>query len=320
MAVNIASGSANSYPTDLATINGILYFRAYDALTGFELWQYDGVNPPSLLADIASGTTDSHPSSLTVFDDRLYFRAYEPSNGRELWMYDGVHPPSLELDLWPGEVSSYADSLAVFNGKLFFGGDAGNGADNELWSYVRDPIFADVPQNHWANNQIEDIYEYGITGGCGGGNYCPNNNVTREQMAVFLLKGKHGSAYTPPPASGAVFNDVPAGDPFAPWIEQLAAEGITSGCGNNNYCPDQVVTREQMSVFLLVAKHGTGYSPAPATGVFNDVPAGNGFAKWIEALAAEGITGGCGGGNFCPKGTVTRAQMAVFLVAAFNLP
>jgi hypothetical protein len=50
------------------------------------------------------------------------------------------------------------------------------------------------------------------------------------------------------------------------------------------------------------------------------VPTTHWAAKWIEALAAEGITGGCGSGNYCPEAVVTRAQMAVFLVTAFSLP
>ncbi|PWB77181.1 MAG: hypothetical protein C3F07_02515, partial [Anaerolineales bacterium] len=56
------------------------------------------------------------------------------------------------------------------------------------------------------------------------------------------------------------------------------------------------------------------------TGVFTDVPVGYWADKWIEQLAAEGITGGCGGSNYCPDTSVTRAQMAVFLVKTFNLP
>ena len=48
-----------------------------------------------------------------------------------------------------------------------------------------------------------------ITGGCGGGNYCPGDTVTREQMAVFLLKAREGSTYVPPCARG-VYDDVPA--------------------------------------------------------------------------------------------------------------
>ncbi|HNC09483.1 MAG TPA: S-layer homology domain-containing protein, partial [Anaerolineales bacterium] len=62
------------------------------------------------------------------------------------------------------------------------------------------------------------------------------------------------------------------------------------------------------------------YSPPPATGTFSDVPTDYWAAAWIEQLAAEGITSGCGSGIYCPENPVTRAQMAVFLVKAFNLP
>ncbi|MBI5294234.1 MAG: SBBP repeat-containing protein [Chloroflexi bacterium] len=184
------------------------------------------------------------------------------------------------------------------------------------------PIFSDVPNTFWAVSYIERLYNNGITGGCGTSplRYCPTTNVNRAQMAVFLLKSMHGVAYTPPPATGTVFTDVPLGHWAGSWIEQLAAEGITGGCGGNNYCPNSYVTREQMAIFLLLAKHGSSYTPPPATGVFADVPANYWAAPWIEQLAAEGITGGCGGGNFCPKTIVNRAQMAVFMISTFNLP
>jgi hypothetical protein len=180
--------------------------------------------------------------------------------------------------------------------------------------------FADVPQAHGFHDRIEDLFRSGVTSGCGGGNFCPAQNVTRAQMAVFLLKGIHGAAFVPPPATGTVFNDVNVGDFAAANIEQLAAEGITSGCGGGNYCPNASVTREQMAVFLLRSKHGAGYVPPPATGDFDDVPISSPFAKWIEQLAAEGITAGCGGNNYCPSQAVTRGQMAVFLVKTFDLP
>jgi hypothetical protein len=193
--------------------------------------------------------------------------------------------------------------------------------DGESYS-MRIQTFADVPTSYWAWNFIERLYSVSITGGCGSNplSYCPEKQVTRAQMAVFLLKGMYGAAYTPPNATGIVFNDIPADHMFAKWIEQLAAEGITGGCGNGNYCPDAPVTREQLAVFLLRAEHGNTYNPPAATGVFNDVPAGYWAAPWIEQLATEGITGGCGGGKFCPKTIVNRAQMAVFLVGTFNLP
>ena len=188
---------------------------------------------------------------------------------------------------------------------------------------LRGTGFADVPQDYWAAAWIKQLAAEGITAGCGNGNYCPTTPVTRDQMAVFLLKGKHGSGYVPPAAMG-MFADVPTNYWAAAWIEQLAKEGITSGCSVTPqaswYCPGTPVTRDQMAVFLLKAKHAPGYVPPSATGVFVDVPQTYWAAAWIEALAEEGVTAGCGNNNYCPSTPVTRDQMAVFLVRNFNLP
>ena len=60
-------------------------------------------------------------------------------------------------------------------------------------------------------------------------------------------------------------------------------------------------------------------SPAPATATFGDVPTGSSCFRFVEALADAGITGGCGGGNYCPDDPLTRGQMAVFLAVALGL-
>lgn len=179
--------------------------------------------------------------------------------------------------------------------------------------------FNDVPANYWAASFIEIVAGVGISAGCGGGNYCPGDAVTRAQMAVFLERGMSGSSYVPPAATGNVFLDVGAGDFAANFIEKLSQDGITAGCGNGNFCPDDVVTRDQMAVFLLRAKYGSNYSPPAPSGVFNDVDSGHWAVAWIEQLAAEGVTAGCGNGNYCPDEPVQRDQMAVFLVRTFNL-
>jgi len=185
------------------------------------------------------------------------------------------------------------------------------------------PTFLDVPVDNFAYQYIQAVFDAGVTAGCGPRLYCPDASTTRAQMAVFLLKAGQGSAYVPPACTGTVFNDVPCtGGSFDPWIEDLAARAITGGCGGGNYCPDATVTRAQMAVFLLKASQAPGYAPPACTGtVFNDVPCtGGAFDPWIEDLAARAITGGCGGGNYCPGASVTRAQMAVFLTKTFNLP
>ena len=176
-----------------------------------------------------------------------------------------------------------------------------------------------MPCDFWAFSFVETLAQSGITAGCGNNNYCPEDRVTRAQMAVFLERGMNGSDYVPPPASGTAFDDVAKGDFAANFIEQLYSDGTTAGCGNNNYCPGAAVSRAQMAVFLLRAKHGAGYSPPAATGVFNDVDTSYWAVHWIEQLANEGITAGCGDNNYCPEAPVTRAQMAVFLVRTFGL-
>jgi hypothetical protein len=187
------------------------------------------------------------------------------------------------------------------------------------------PVFADVPFGSFGQKQIESVYNAGITGGCSANplKYCPDTGVTRAQMAIFLLKAKKGASYTPPSVGASTgFSDVPTSYWAASWVKQFAAEGITGGCGTGIFCPDGAVTRAQMAVFLLKVKYGSSYAP-PSVGTstgFADVATSYWAASWIKQFAALGITGGCGNGNYCPDGVVTRAQMAIFLTKMFNLP
>ena len=189
----------------------------------------------------------------------------------------------------------------------------------KAWTLHVGNSFADVAPANGFYAAIENLFHNGVTAGCTASSYCPSSPVTRAQMSVFLLKGKLGRAYLPPPASGAVFADVPAGGFAAAWIEDLADSEISAGCGGGLFCPNNAVTRAQMAVFLLKAKYGSAYTPPAATGVFLDVPPQNSFAPWIEQLAAEGVTAGCGGGYYCPGSPNTRGQMAVFLTKTFGL-
>lgn len=107
---------------------------------------------------------------------------------------------------------------------------------------------------------IEDLHARGIVSGCGGDNFCPAANVTRAQMAIFMLKGLIGPDYTPPTCTG-VFDDVPCSSLFAAWVEDLADRGITSGCGGDDYCPGAPVSRGQMAVFLSKTFGLTLYGP-----------------------------------------------------------
>jgi len=180
---------------------------------------------------------------------------------------------------------------------------------------------------------IERLVNANITGGCSSTTvdftgvtdftfryYCPEDNVTRAQMAIFLERGIHGSSFNPPVVP-ITFSDI-YGHWAQYWIEALKLDGVTGGCGPGIYCPDTSTTRAQMAIFLLRGKYGPNYTPPPVgagTG-FTDVPADYWAAAWIKQLALEGITSGCGPGLYCPDSAVTRGQMSIFIVRTFNLP
>jgi len=120
-------------------------------------------------------------------------------------------------------------------------------ASGEAW-YARTACGeGSTPDN--ATTSIPDI----ASTGCGGGNYCPRGLVNRSAMAVFLLRARHWSGFIPPAATGTVFGDVTTSTFLAKWIEQLALEGITGGCGGGNYCPGATVTRGEMAKLIRLA-------------------------------------------------------------------
>jgi len=122
------------------------------------------------------------------------------------------------------------------------------------------PVFADVQASSPYCRWIEELFRRGIASGCGGGNYCPNTPVSREQMSIFMLRTLD-PALDPPVCGAPAFADVPASSPFCRWIEELARRGVVSGCGGGNYCPTNPVTRGQMGVFLTVTFGLTLYGP-----------------------------------------------------------
>lgn len=94
---------------------------------------------------------------------------------------------------------------------------------------------------------IDRLAQAGITRGCGTGRFCPDDPVTRGQMAAFLTR-----AFALTDGSGVSFSDT-VGNEFAEDIARLAKAGITKGCnppGNTLFCPNDSVTRGQMAAFL----------------------------------------------------------------------
>jgi hypothetical protein len=110
--------------------------------------------------------------------------------------------------------------------------------------------FSDVSSNTWPCKYIKRLSELEITQGCGPGIYCPNNNVTRAEMAAFLIRAVEGE----PPAdycdTGSPFTDVSPDTWPCKYIKRLFELGITTGYADGTYRPKNIVFRDQMAVFL----------------------------------------------------------------------
>jgi len=324
---DIQPGSRGSEPRWLTRVGDQVYFSADDGTSGRELWVSDGTEAGTYqVADIVPGPGSSVPDNLAAVGSTLLFSAFDGIHGVEPWRTAGTAQGTRIVDdIAPGALSSNPTEFTAAGPNVYFAAND-HSTGFELWAAPKTNVlatFGDVPTDYWAWRFVEAATAAGITSGCGAGLYCPALATNRAEMAIFLVRGIHGAGFVPPPATGTRFQDVPAGHPAAPWIEQLAADGITAGCSTQPplYCPAAGLSRAEMAVFLLLGRHGAGYTPPPATGTrFQDVPLGYWAAPWIEQLAAEGITGGCSPTHFCPSQPLNRAEITVFLGVAFNLP
>jgi hypothetical protein len=247
-------------------------------------------------AIVVSGTDFSNPTTMTI---------------------GGVATPASFIDDHTLSAASPAMAPGTVNDVVVTTTDGTTGTLVNGW--VSD--FLDVPGGHQFYAFVTTLVSNAITVGVGAGNYGVDQPTLRQQMAVFLMKAKHGLCYTPPPCTTQIFTDVPCSSGFSPWINELVAEGVTGGCGGGTtFCPTDPVKRQQMAVLLIRTLEGSAYTPpACTTATFTDVPCDNLFAPWVYDLVARDITGGCGGGFYCPTVAATRGQMAVFVDKTFKL-
>jgi len=112
-------------------------------------------------------------------------------------------------------------------------------------------IFSDVPPGSFGYAEIQELYALGITSGCSPGMFCPNSNVTRSQMAVFIINARLGANLVFEYPSTPYFTDVPVGAFAFDQIQRMRQDNITSGCSPTTYCPTSPVTRGDMAIFIM---------------------------------------------------------------------
>jgi ELWxxDGT repeat protein len=269
---DINPGQESSRPGNLTAVGSVLLFSAFDPAHGVEAWRTDGTAVGTRrVTDIAPGPLSSSPLGFTAAGANVYFAANDNTSGFELWALpqsnilatfedapttywawhsiEAVAAAGITLGCGEGlfcaERTLTRAEMGVFLGRALHG-------STFVPPTATGTRFADVPASYWAAGWIEQIATDGVTQGCAVSplRFCPEAQVARAEMAIFLLRARHGGSYTPPPATGTRFTDVPVSYWAAAWIEQLAAEGITNGCDVNLYCPNKTVGRAEMAVFL----------------------------------------------------------------------
>ena len=178
---------------------------------------------------------------------------------------------------------------------------------------------------------------YGIYNNSSGGTYQFNAGLHLPEGAVVsvielaacdtnasfdMYASLQASLKTGGPGVGAGYAQTTG----SPGCQVASSNPFTPFTINNDttyYIVEITVGGTSTDTSLILNSVRVGYklqvSPAPGTATFGDVPTTHLFYQYIEALAAAGITAGCGGGNYCPDAPVTRGQIAVFLAKALGL-
>jgi sugar lactone lactonase YvrE len=172
--------------------------------------------------------------------------------------------------------------------------------------------FTDLP--FWAEDYILAVACEGIMNGYDDGTFGPNNNVTRADMAEFIIKGVFGDDFIY--SSIPYLPDVPETHPAFKYIQKMYEEGIATGYDDGTYKPSRRVNRAQMSIFIIRALYGDDFSYS-STPYFPDVPDTHWAFKYIQKMYEEGIATGYDDGAYKPLKKVNRAQLAIFLARAF---
>ncbi|MEB5651151.1 S-layer homology domain-containing protein [Bacillus anthracis] len=179
---------------------------------------------------------------------------------------------------------------------------------------AEESAFKDVPKGHWSADAINTMAAKGIISGMGDGLFGFGEDVTRAQVATFMVKAKGietGSTKTP-------FTDVDEKEWYAQFVAAAEANKIMGGLGDNKFGPKDKLTRAQMAQLLVNAYGFKADENNKKT--FNDIDG----LSWatakssIETLASLGLIAGEGEGKFNPNGIVTREQAAQFIYNAMN--
>jgi hypothetical protein len=188
------------------------------------------------------------------------------------------------------------------------------------------PRFRDIPQEHPAAPFIEQLFEAGFVKGCSQEPaFCPFRGLTRDEMAVLLVRHGRGPDFTPPEPPQTPFVDKHPGDWALKWAAQLHADGLTTGCSLDppRYCGADQLSYEQAAVFFSRLLMGQDFIPPAPSGLFSDADATHWSTDWLEFAYKQGLLPPCEAEPrlaICPTEKVPRAMVAYTMATVTGRP
>ena len=168
---------------------------------------------------------------------------------------------------------------------------------------------------HWAADAIDNVTSRGIFNGVGGGQFAPDVTTNRAMLVTVL----HNLENNPEQSFDGDFNDVADNAWYAESVKWAAENGIVSGVGDNNFAPEDTLTREQM-VTMLYRYAGSPKVEGNVAGQFSDSANISGYARDAMNWAiSKGIVNGVGNNTLAPQGQATRAQLAIVITKLMQL-
>ena len=255
---------------------------------------------------------------------KLYYGYTNPTK------YGGLVSPAISFPASTGSGSISSVTFvpkAAYNGTVsitYTGTDSKNNSftgrvDITVTPSTQSARFTDMGSHGWAAASVDFLYDGGVTTGTSATTYGPSLNITRGDFVLMLYRAFNLSANA---TDG--FKDVPSNSYYAQAISVAKALGIAQGSDDGRFNPTSPLTREDAMVFLYRTLSRTGRSIAPASTAylnrFSDGGSTSSYAQdSVAALAQAGIIQGDNNGRLNPKGSLTRAEMAVILHRVLTL-
>ncbi len=166
-------------------------------------------------------------------------------------------------------------------------------------------------RNHWAAEEIFELYDKGIIKGRTENEFDPNGQITRAEFVAILVRamGVESVAYK------GSFGDVSSGQWYADVLETAKANGLFDGSEGQAY-PDRAISREEM-VQIIVRAYEKVCGEISVGGGFLEYGDAAGISTWARNAVIKAtevsLVQGTEDGSFAPKSNTTRAESAVII-------